>query len=180
MVISKKLLNSILLEAIAHDYKSFNSDIILKNKEKMDFRIFRYDGYVASMGSFEEYYAASMTLLNNKNLRKELFNVNGRPILTRVRNSPPTSYGGGAKVKNSLIADGCVIEGTVENSILFRGVKIGRNAVVKNSILFQDSYVGDSAIVDCIVADKRVLFRDGGVTVGTASSPAYIDKATMV
>lgn len=121
-----------------------------------------------------------MTLLNNKNLRKELFNVNGRPILTRVRNSPPTSYGGGVKVKNSLIADGCVIEGTVENSILFRGVKIGRNAVVKNSILFQDSYVGDSAIVDCIVADKRVLFRDGGVTVGTASSPAYIDKATMV
>lgn len=180
MVMSRKFLNSVLLDAIAHDYKSFRSDVILRNKDKTYFRIHRYDGYVTSVDSFNDYYNVSMELLQHPNFRRELFGTQNREIYTKVRNSPPTRYGCNASTGNSLIADGCVIEGCVENCILFRGVKIGRNAVVKNSILFQDVYVGDNAVIDCVVADKRAVFRDGTQTCGTESAPLYIDKAMMV
>ncbi len=180
MVMSRKFLNSMLLEAIAHNYTSFNRDIIIKNKDLMDFRIYKYDGFVASMNSFNEYYNASMEILNNREYMDNLFNVPGRAIFTRVNNSAPTSYSNTASIKNSLIADDCNIQGTVENCIIFRGVKIGRNAVVKNSILFQDSYVGDNAYIDSVVSDKQVMFRDQTRIVGTRYNPIYADKGTML
>lgn len=180
MVMSRKFLNSMLLEAIAHNYTSFNRDIIIKNKDLMDFRIYKYDGFVASMNSFNEYYNASMEILNNREYMDNLFNVPGRAIFTKVNNSAPTSYSNTASIKNSLIADDCNIQGTVENCIIFRGVKIGRNAVVKNSILFQDSYVGDNAYIDSVVSDKQVMFRDQTRIVGTRYNPIYADKGTML
>ena len=180
MVMSRKFLNSMLLEAIAHNYTSFNRDIIMKNKDIMDFRIYEYNGFVASMSSFKEYFSASMDILNNQQYMEELFNVPGRAIFTKVHNSAPTSYSSTASASNSLIADNCTIQGTVENCILFRGVKVSRNAVVRNSILFQDTYVGENASVDFTVADKRVVFRDGGKTSGTKENPVYIDKGTMI
>ena len=180
MVMSRKFLNSMLLEAIAHNYTSFNRDIIMKNKDIMDFRIYEYNGFVASMSSFKEYFSASMDILNNQQYMEELFNVPGRAIFTKVHNSAPTSYSTTASASNSLIADNCTIQGTVENCILFRGVKVSRNAVVRNSILFQDTYVGENASVDFTVADKRVVFRDGGKTAGTKENPVYVDKGTMI
>ncbi len=180
MVMSRKFLSSMLLEAIAHNYTSFNKDIILRNKDMMDFRIYKYDGFVASMNSFREYYNASMDILNHREYMDGLFNIPGRAIFTRVNNSAPTSYSNTANIKNSLIADDCNIQGTVENCIIFRGVKIGRNAVVKNSILFQDSYVGDNAYIDSVVSDKQVMFRDQTRIVGTRANPIYADKGTML
>jgi len=108
--------------------------------------------------------------------REGLFNVKNRPILTKVRNSAPTKYNEGAKVTNSLIADGCVIEGTVENCILFRGVKVGRGTVVKNSILMQDTYVGSDVTLNCVVTDKNVIIRDGRVLSGHETMPFFIGK----
>ena len=83
-------------------------------------------------------------------------------------------------MKNSLIADGCVIEGTVENSILFRGVKVGRGSAVKNSILFQDTFIGENASVGYTVSDKNVVIRDGVTLSGHSTLPLYIEKGRMV
>ena len=114
------------------------------------------------------------------NVYDELFGVRERPIYTKVRNSAPTYYGENSLVKDSLVADGCVIEGEIENCILFRGVKIGRGAKVKNSILFQDVYTGEGVSLDYVIADKNVVIRDSKTLAGCESLPFYIEKGKMI
>ena len=120
-----------------------------------------------------------MQLLDDEN-SKQLFRNPMRPILTKVRNSAPTTYVEGCEVSNSMIADGCIIEGTVENSILFRGVKVGKNTVIKNSILFQDTYTGNSVNLNCVVTDKNVVIRDYRTLSGSETMPFCIEKGKMI
>ena len=120
-----------------------------------------------------------MKLLDN-DARARLFGVKNYPVLTKVRNSAPTRYCEGAKVLNSVVAEGCIIEGTVENSIIFRGVHVGKGAVVKNSILFQDTYVCPDATLNCVIADKNVMIKDGRTLSGHSSMPFYIGKNVTV
>lgn len=180
MVMSTSYLQELLLDASAHNYTSFTRNIIAENISKRKFRIYRHSGYFASVDSFNDYFALSLGLAANKQNRDELFGQKNRPIFTKVRNSPPTKYINGAEVKNSLIADGCIIEGIVENSILFRGVKIGKNTVVKNSILFQDTFTGENVYLNCVVTDKNVSIRDGRVLSGHETMPFYIEKGKMI
>ena len=92
----------------------------------------------------------------------------------------PAYYSVNSSVKDSLIADGCHIYGTVENCILFRGVKIGRGAVVKNSILMQDTIVDENASLNCVVADKNTVIRGGVTLSGAESAHYYIVKGKMI
>ncbi|MBR2460525.1 MAG: glucose-1-phosphate adenylyltransferase subunit GlgD [Clostridia bacterium] len=179
-VISRELLVSIIRDATAHGYTSLTRDIFARNLNSMDIRVYRYEGYASQITSFDEYFATSMGLLSHPEKIDQLFRVADRPIYTKVRNSAPTKYTDGSGVCNSLIADGCVIEGTVDNCILFRGVKIGKGTTVKNSILFQDTQVGENAYLNCVVSDKNVVIRDGRVLSGHESMPFYIDKSRMI
>ena len=180
VVMSRRYLNTMVLDAIAHDYVSINRDIIGRNIGHANFRVYRYDGYFAVISSMPEYFAHSMELIKNEKIREELFETKNRPIYTKVRNSAPAKYADGAKVKNSLIADGCVIEGQVENSILFRGVKVGKNTVIKNSILFQDTFTGGSVSLNYVLTDKDVVIRDGTTLSGAQSMPIYVAKGKMI
>lgn len=175
MVINRQYLLSVLADAAAHGYNSFFRDIICPTVGREDYRVYEYDGWYAYIGSLESYFACSMQMLTQE-ARESLFNVKNRPVLTKVRNSAPTKYKDGACVTNSFIADGCVIEGTVENSILFRGVKVGRGTVVKNSILMQDTYTGSDVSLNCVITDKNVVIRDGRVLSGHESLPFFIGK----
>ena len=114
-----------------------------------------------------------MELLSRDKMNEVFMNNN---VYTKVRDSAPTKYGEHAAVKNSLIADGCAIEGEVENSILFRGVKVARGAVVKKSILMQDTIIGDKAYINCIITDKNVVVTDGRHLSGCETNPFYIRK----
>lgn len=178
-ILRRKYLINLLMDASAHGYDSFTKDIIAKNLEDCDYRVYRYDSYFAGINSLTDYYMCSMDLLSSST-RDCLFNVKNRPVYTKIRNSSPTIYEEGSNVKNSLIADGCVIYGTVENSILFRGVKVGKNTVIKNSILMQDTLVGENVSLNCVVTDKDVVIRDGRVLSGHETKPFYIDKLTVV
>ena len=113
-------------------------------------------------------------------VRNGLLNVVNRPIYTKLRNSAPTVYAEGSKVVNSCIADGCVIEGVVENSIIFRGVKVGKGTVVRNSVLLQDTFTGQNVSLNCVVADKNTVIRDGRVLSGHETMPFFIHKGAMV
>ena len=175
MVVSKNYMLNVLADATAHGYTSFFRDIIAHSIGKASYRVYDYDGWYAYIGSLESYFACSMELLTQE-AREGLFNVKNRPILTKVRNSAPTKYNEGADVSNSLIADGCVIEGKVENSILFRGVKVGKGCVIKNSILMQDTYVGSDVTLNCVITDKNVIVRDGRVLSGHETMPFFIGK----
>lgn len=179
-VLNTKLLSNFVTDAVAHGFKSFSRDIVMRNIDRLDFRVYKVEGYAAFIHSFEEYYANSMDIIENEAHRKALFGISDRPIFTKVRNSPPTRYASGSDAKKSLIADGCIINGSVENCILFRGVRIGRGAKVKNCILFQDTVVGDGVELNCVVSDKNAVIRDGTQLVGMNDFPLYIDKGRMI
>lgn len=178
-ILHRTYLVNLIMDAVAHGYDSFTKDIVAKNLDNCDYRVYRYDNYFAGINSLTDYYMCNMDLLSSS-ARDSLFNVKNRPIYTKIRNSSPTVYEEGSSVKNSLIADGCVIHGTVENSILFRGVKVGKNTVIKNSILMQDTLIGENVSLNCVITDKDVVIRDGRTLSGHETKPFYIDKLTVV
>ena len=180
IVVNTRYLQNIVQEAIAHGFTSLTRDIMMKNKEERNYRIYRYDGAFATISSLEDYFATSMDLITNTAFRHALFGVEQRPVLTKVRNSAPTRYTDASVVRNSLIADGCIIDGSVENCILFRGVKIGRGAVVKNCILYQDTVVGENVFMNCVISDKNTVIRDGNVLSGHPAKPYFIEKNRML
>lgn len=179
MIIKRSYLISIMENSMAHGYTRFLHDILSRSIGKADYRIYEHDGFYSSINSMETYFSCSMQLLNTA-VRESLFGDKNYPILTKVRNSAPTRYCDGAKVTNSVVADGCVIEGEVENSILFRGVHVCSGAVVKNAILFQDTYVCPDAHLNCVIADKNVIVKDGRVLSGHESMPFFIGKSITV
>ena len=179
MVIARTDLQNIISDAIAHGYKSFTRDIIAKQLKKKQIRTYCFDGFAACISSLENYFSTSMMLLDDT-VRRDLFSTPDRKVYTKIRNSAPTKYTSDATVRNSMIADGCIIEGTVENSIIFRGVHVGKGTVVKNSILLQDTYVGANASLNCVIADKNVVIKDGRNLSGYETMPFFIGKGIMV
>lgn len=179
IVATRQYLVSAVSNAISHGYTSFYSDIIDRNLLRANFFVYKYDGYFGQVTSLAGYYEKNMQLLDGA-VRESLFAVQNRPVLTKVRNSPPTRYSGDAKVVNSLVADGCFIEGTVENSIIFRGVRVGKDTVVKNCILMQDTVVGRNAELNCVVTDKNVFIKDTRNLSGYCTHPFFIEKGTMI
>lgn len=180
MVINTTYLQAIVQEAIARGYTSLTHDIMMKNIGKRGYRVYHYSGSFSNITSLSEYFSCSMELIRNEAFRRELFGIEERPIFTKVRNSAPTRYMSGSSVKNSLLADGCTIDGTVENCVLFRGVKIGRGAVVKNCILYQDTIVGENVFMNDVISDKNAVIRDGNVLAGHPQKPYYIEKNQML
>ena len=179
MVVSRSDLQNIVSDSIAHRYTSFSNDIIMRQLKKKNIRAYIYDGFCASVNSLESYFNVSMKMLED-GVRADLFANRDRQIFTKVRNSAPTKYDSSAKISNSMIADGCTIEGEVENSIIFRGVHVGRGAVVKNCILLQDTYVGDNVSLNCVVTDKNVIVKEGRHLSGHETMPFFIDKGATV
>ena len=179
MVLKRTYLLNVLDMAIGHGYTSFMQDVVRKNIGKESYKIYDYTGCFAKIGSMEDYFDCSMKLLDAE-MREQLFGVKNRPVLTKIRNSAPTRYCEGAKVTNSVVAEGCVIEGTVENSVIFRGVHVGKGAVVKNCVLFQDTYVCQGADLNCVITDKNVIIKDKRRLSGHETMPFYIGKNMSV
>lgn len=178
-VINRRLLQSAVDEAISFGQNSFERDIILNNISSLRVYGYEYKGIYLPITSMEDYYKNNMKLLDPK-VREAIFEQDNHRIYTKVRDSAPTRFGSDAKVVNSFIADGCEIEGTVENSILFRGVKIGKGTVVRNSILMQDTITGNQVTLDYVVTDKNVAIRDRNHLAGCEKIPYYLSKNVMV
>ena len=179
MVMKRTLLYNLVVDAAAKGYTDFYRDIVSKHLGFFKINAYKYEGYYSLIGSMAGYFECNMKLLTEE-ARKGLFNVKNRPIYTKVRNSAPAKYCESSSVKNSLIADGCIIEGTVENSIIFRGVKIGKGTVVKNCVLLQDTYVGDNVNLNCVISDKNVVIKDHRNLSGHETMPFYIDKGLTI
>jgi len=179
MVIARTDLQNIVSEALARGQKSFHRDVIAKNLKNKVFRSYPFDGWYSQITSLEGYFDTSMKLLE-ADTRRDLFGHAERNIYTKVRNSAPVKYTENAKVRNSLVADGCVIEGEVENCILFRNVHIGKGTVVKNCILLQDTYVGANVSLNCVITDKNAVIKDDRTLSGHQTMPFFIGKGEMV
>ena len=179
IVMSTTYLRKIIGEAQG-SYNHSLSGMILRNYKNENFRTYKYDGFVASVSSFLDYYKYSITLAKDEEARSSLLYKKEFPVFTRVHNSAPVVYKTGAKVESSMIADECVIEGTVINSVLFRGVHVAKGAVVKDSVLFRGTYVGKNASLNCIVTDKDVHVNDNVSLSGNSNMPFYVQKNRKV
>ncbi len=179
MVVKRTYLLNLLNIAAAKRQKDFYLDAVLPNIGKDRYFVHRYEGYYSVIASLEGFFAANMELLCAEK-RNELFNNPDFPIYTKVRNSAPTKYTETANVKNCYIADGCTIEGTVENSLIFRGVRIAKGVTVRNCIILQDTYIGADVSLNCVITDKNVIIKEGRTLSGHESMPFFIGKGMTV
>lgn len=177
-VFNKSLLLNLLDRAYTFGWEDFDRDFITKNINKLNIYGFEHTGYCAVINTMADYYEASLDLLK-ADIRHELFNSD-IPILTRVKNNAPALHGFNGKVKNSLIADGCVIDGEVKNCIIFRGVKIEEGAVLEDCIIFQGGTIGAGAKLSCVITDKDVTVKEGQTLSGHPTYPFVIAKGQTV
>ncbi|MDO4298955.1 MAG: glucose-1-phosphate adenylyltransferase subunit GlgD [Lachnospiraceae bacterium] len=176
-VIERELLIDMINTGFVRGYTYFERDILAPQLEKLNVQAFKYDGYVARISDMKSYFDENMKLLDDANL-DALFS--GNPIYTKIRDDNPTRYIDGAVAKNVMVADGCVIEGEVENSILFRGVKVAKGAKVKNCILMQDTVIEENANVEYVISDKKVRVTEGKEVKGTDTFPVFVAKHQVV
>ncbi len=177
VLMRKSLLERLINEAISVGYHSFTDDILMRNTNKLKIYGYKVTSTVKMLDGMQSYFEANMALLN-KEIRNDLCRT--YPVYTKVKDDVPAIYGLGSDVKNSLVADGCVIEGKVENSVLFRGVHVGKNAVIKNCVLMQNTYIGDDVQLNCVVADKNVVIKPNKVLSGDEKFPVYIGKDIVI
>lgn len=178
ILMKRELLISLVTECTSKNLTNFKRDIIQGQFNKLKIFGYEYDGYLAVIDSMSSYFKANMDLMNIE-VRNDLFN-SARPIYTKVRDDMPTKYGLGSNVKNALIGNGCVIEGEVENCILFKGVHVGKGAKITNCVIMQDTVIGAGSNLNYVIADKDVVIKDNRSLMGYLSYPVYISKASMV
>lgn len=176
-VVKRELLIELVTNAFRQGLQFFTRDVLLPQVNKLNVQGYKYTGYVARVCSINSYFDENMKLLDDYNL-DALFD--GAPIYTKIRDDSPTRYISGSSVKNVMAADGCIIEGEVENSILFRGVKVAKGAKIKNCILMQDTKVEAGADIEYLITDKQVTVSAGKKMSGTDSYPVYIVKGYTV
>lgn len=177
-VMSMDFLIETVNDAMARGNVSFERNILQEKCRELKIKIYEYDNYFSKLNSPESYFKSNMALLEPENARK-LF-VPKRSIYTKVRDNAPVKYDLDSKVSNSLIADGCIIEGEVENSVLFRGVKVGKGAKVKNCILMQGTVVGDNAELNYLITDKNVSICENHILTSSPQYPMYVGKGASV
>lgn len=176
-IIERTLLIEQIRNAYVHGYVYYERDILTPQIQTLNVQAFEFKGYTARICDMKAYFDENMKLLKDENL-DALFSPN--PIYTKIRDDNPTRYIEGAKAKNIMAADGCVIEGEVENSILFRSVKIAKGAVVKNCVLMQDTVIGEGAHVEYLITDKNVTISAGKDVKGSDTYPFYVFKYQVI
>ncbi len=178
ILMEKRVLERYVSEITRQGGHSFTKDFLQPNLQKLNIRGLPVRGVSLKVCSLQAYFEANMELLNPL-VRQELFWGN-RPIYTKVRDEVPAKYGLCAKADNCLVADGAIIEGEIENSIIFRGVRVEKGAKVKNCILMQGTTVEENASLNCVITDKNVRIQNNRVLTGYNTYPVFIAKGSVV
>ena len=176
-VVQREKLIDIVNTAFVRGQKFFERDVLMNQLNVLNVQAYKYEGYIARISSIKSYFDENMKLLDDYN-SDALFGP--APIYTKIRDDNPSRYINGSKAENVMLADGCVIEGEIENCVLFRGVKVGKGAKVKNCILMQDTVIEAGVNIEYVITDKEVTITAGKEMKGTDSYPVYIGKRCTV
>lgn len=176
-VIEKELLVRIVKDYMKQGLVNFEKDVLQAHAAELRIYGYEYTGYLSRVASLESYFKANLKLLVKGNL-KELFA--NHPVYTKIRDDAPARYAIGSEVKNVVVADGCYIEGYVDHSVLFRGVKIGKGAIVTNCILMQDTVVEEGVVLENVICDKRVTITKSKRLIGDSNHPVFVGKKETV
>ncbi len=177
-IINKEYLIYLIRDGLASLERGMFAEVISRRLNHIRVKGYEAKDIVARIDSIKTYYQANMMLLE-KDIREKLF-FNPGLIFTKVKDEAPSKYLESAVVKNSLIADGCIINGYVENSIIFRGVRIEKGAVIKNSIIMQDAEIRENGILEHVILDKEVIIRHDIRLTGQESYLVLINKGAIV
>ncbi len=179
-VLRKKWLAQQVRENIAHNQYHMDRDLILGGWQKghVSVNVYQFKGAALFNESVEEYFSNSLALID-KNTRHDLFGYH-HPIYTKVRDRVPTFYGEGCDIENCLVADGCVLEGQVRGSVLFRNVSVAPNATVEDCVVMNDTVIGEGACVKNVILDKDVVVRPGAQLIGSKKNPIIIERGEIV
>lgn len=180
MLVKRELLCRFVDDAVAHGLHDMERDVLqrLIKNTGLKVRGYEYTGLCWHIDSVQSYFAMHMALLD-RDLRKALFSKD-LPVYTKIRDEMPAAYGENARCINSLVADGCVIEGTVENSILFRGVRVAPDTYVKNCIIMQDGQIRSGAHIESCILDKQAVIKRNAKLIGPDSYPIVIAKNVVI
>lgn len=152
-------------------------DVVSSLRQGNKLRYYHYTGFAIMIDSIKKYYTTSMEMLKPQ-VWKSLF-LKDQPVYTKVMDEPPTRYSQGALIKNSMIANGCQIEGKVENCIIARGVKIGKNTVIRNSVILQKCEIADNCEINNVILDKDVIIESNRTIKAAFDAPLVIRKETI-
>lgn len=164
-VIRRRQLIELIERCAAEDRVDFVRDILVRYKNLKRIYAYKIDNYWSNIASVESYYKTNMDFLK-PDVRKYFFKEYP-DIHSKVDDLPPAKYNPGAQVKNSLISSGSIINGTVENSILFKKAYVGNNCVIKNSIILNDVYIGDNTVIENCIVESRDTIRANTTYIGT-------------
>ena len=179
-VLSKSFLIKSIKYLISRDKFHMDRDLVMGGwrRGQIGINVYQFAGTALYNESVEEYFANSLSLID-KDIRKDVFHGN-HPVYTKVRDRVPTYYGAGCEIENCLIADGCMLEGEVEDSVLFRQVTIEKDAEVENCIIMNDAVIGEGAELKYVILDKNVTVTPGAKLVGTKKNPIVVKRGETV
>ena len=179
-VLSKKWLTNQVKEHIAHNLYHMDRDLVLGLWQKglATVNVYQFNGTALYNESVEEYFRNTLSL-TDKQVRHDLFQQN-HPIYTKVRDRVPCYYGDACQIKNCIVADGCMLEGEAFNSVLFRQVTLGANAVIENCVIMNDAVIGEGAKLKNVILDKDVVVRPGAQLMGTPTNPVIVKRGEIV
>ena len=179
-VMNKKFLLDKTEELIARNYYHMDRDLVLGGWQKgeVSVNVYQFEGVALYNESVAEYFANSLSLIN-KDVRADLFGAN-HPVYTKVRDRVPSYYGEDCEIEDCLVADGCMLEGEAEHSVLFRQVTICKGAEVEDCVIMNDTTVGEGAELKYVILDKDVTVRPGAKLIGTPNAPIIIKRGEVV
>ena len=164
-IIRRRQLIELLEKAHEEDRVDFVNDILVRYKNVKRIYGYKLNTYWSNIASAESYYKTNMDFLK-RDIRDYFFRQ-APGVYTRLEDNPPAKYNPDCNVSHSIIASGCIVNGTVENSVLFRKVYIGNNCVIKNSIILNDVYIGDNTVIENCIVESRDTIRANTTYIGT-------------
>lgn len=164
-VIRRRQLIELIERCAAEDRYDFVKDILVRYKNLKRIYAYKMKGYWSNIASVESYYETNMDFLKPE--VRDYFFKQYPDVYSKIDDLPPAKYNPGAVVKNSLISSGSIINGTVENSVLFKKVYIGNNCIIKNSIILNDVYIGDNTVIENCIVESRDTIRANTTHIGT-------------
>ena len=179
-VMNKKWLIEQVQECVARNLYHMDRNLVLGGWTRgvVSVNVYEHEGIALFNESVEEYYRNTLSLLD-KDVRHDLFGAN-HPVYTKVRDRVPCYYGEDAELDDCLIADGCMLEGKVEDSVLFRQVTVGEDTEIENCIIMNDCVIGKGAKLKYVILDKEVTVTPGAKLYGTKGHPIVIKKGETV
>lgn len=178
-VLRRRLLIDLIEKAAAEDRYDFVRDILIRFKDVKAIYGYKTKNYWRNISTVEDYFATNMDFLKPE--VRDYFFRQHPDVFSKVDDQPPAKYNPGASVKNSLVANGCIVNGTVEDSVIFKEVYIGNGCVIKNSIILNDVYIADNTVIEnCIVESHGTLqangryIGEGGIKIVTENGDRYV------